>query len=89
VKENGTEYMDLYGRALVDIAVDLINGYLLCGHASTKVNNENSKLHKAALARIYISKNAAKIAPLAELICSGDKSAFSDYDILVGPVLAE
>jgi len=29
VKENGNEYMDLYGRALVDIAIDLITGFLL------------------------------------------------------------
>jgi hypothetical protein len=86
VKDKGTEYMDLYGRALVDIAVDLINGYLLCSQASTKVNNENSKLHKAALARRYISKNAAKIAPLAELICSADKSTLTEYEVIVGRV---
>src|SRR4030042_1304595 len=30
VKENGNEYMDLYGRPLVDIAIDLIIGYLFC-----------------------------------------------------------
>ena len=36
-KEQGNEYMDLYGRALVDVAIDLINGYLFCGQASTKV----------------------------------------------------
>jgi hypothetical protein len=36
VKENGNEYMDLYGRAIVDIAIDLICGYLFCGQASTK-----------------------------------------------------
>ena len=38
VKENGNEYMDLYGRALVDIAIDLIIGYLFCQQASTKVD---------------------------------------------------
>ncbi len=32
--------MDLYGRALVDIAIDLINGYLLCSQASTNVDME-------------------------------------------------
>jgi len=36
-KNNGNDYMDLYGRALVDIAIDLINGYLFCGQASTTV----------------------------------------------------
>ena len=43
VKEQGAEYMDLYGRALVDMAIDLINGYLFCGQASTKVDMEVAK----------------------------------------------
>ncbi len=37
VKHQGTEYMDLYGRPLVDIAIDLIVGYLFCDYASSKV----------------------------------------------------
>jgi len=42
VKEQGTEYMDLYGRALVDVAIKLINGYLFCGQACSKVDMEVS-----------------------------------------------
>jgi len=101
VKENGNEYMDLYGRALVDIAIELITGYLLCGQASTKVDMDVTaaesgqadngetipmKQRKAVLARRYITKNAPKIAALAELICTGDKSTFTDYEALVGGV---
>ncbi len=101
VKENGNEYMDLYGRALVDIAIDLITGFLLCGQASTKVDMEVAaaengqadngetipmKQRKAMLARRYITKNAPKIAALTELICTGDKSTFTDYETLIGPV---
>ena len=104
VKENGNEYMDLYGRALVDIAIDLITGYLLCGQASTKVDmevaaGENSeadnvetipmKERKAMVARRYVTKNTPRIAALAELICAGDKSTFTDYQALVGPAPAE
>jgi alkylation response protein AidB-like acyl-CoA dehydrogenase len=100
VKESGNEYMDLYGRALVDIAIDLINGYLLCGQASSKVNMEVSTAQdgsrdggqmmtmtkrKAMVARRYVSKNAPKIASLADVICAGDKSTFTDYQALVGP----
>jgi hypothetical protein len=99
VKENGNEYMDLYGRALVDIAIDLINGYLLCGQASSKVDmevaiaedgscDEGRKIamtkRKAMIARRYVSKNAPKNATLADLICSGDRSTFTDYEALVG-----
>jgi len=101
VKEQGNEYMDLYGRALVDIAIDLINGHLFCGQASTKIDMQVSvaengqagngqtvsmKERKAAIARRYVTKNAPKIAALAELIRSGDKSTFTDYETLVGPV---
>jgi len=104
VKENGNEYMDLYGRALVDIAIDLITGFLLCGQASTKVDMEvpiaedgpsgngqtiPMKERKAMIVRRYITKNAPKIAALAELIRTGDKSTFTDYEALVGPVVPE
>jgi alkylation response protein AidB-like acyl-CoA dehydrogenase len=104
IKEQGNEYMDLYGRALVDIAIDLINGYLFCGQASTKVDMqvpiaENSqagngqtvpiKERKAMVARRYITKNAPKIAALAELIRTGDKSTFNEYEAMIGPVPVE
>ncbi len=104
VKENGNEYMDLYGRALVDMAIDLINGYLFCGQASTKVDmevaaaadgqadNEQTipvRRRKTMVARRYITKNAPKITALAEIICSGDKSTFTDYPNLIGPVIVE
>jgi hypothetical protein len=99
-KQQGNEYMDLYGRALVDAAIDLINGYLLCGQASTKVqmdvpvageSGKNGqtvpmKQRKLMLARRYVEKNAPKIKALTELVCQGDKSTFSDYEALVGPV---
>jgi alkylation response protein AidB-like acyl-CoA dehydrogenase len=100
VKEQGNEYMDLYGRPLVDIAIDLINGYLFCGQASSKVQmevpvaeNGNAggktipmKKRKAIIARRYITKNAPKIAALAKLIRTGDKSSFTEYETLIGPV---
>ena len=103
VKEQGNEYMDLYGRALVDIAIDLINGYLFCSQASTSIdmqvktsgNNQpdngsvSMKERKAAIARRYITKNASKITALAEMTRTGDKSTFTDYCKLVGPVATE
>jgi 3-(methylthio)propanoyl-CoA dehydrogenase len=100
-KAQGNDYMDLYGRALVDVAIDLINGYLLCGQASTKAemsvpiagsgagrNGQTipMKQRKALLARRYIEKNVPKIQALTDLIRQGDQSTFSDYEALVGPV---
>lgn len=102
VKENGNDYMDLYGRALVDIAIDLINGYLLCSQASTRVDMEVEttvdgqgkntipvKSRKEMVARRYITKNQPKIAALAKLIAAGDKSTFTDYSAIIGPVPVE
>ncbi|MHC4158026.1 MAG: acyl-CoA dehydrogenase family protein, partial [Planctomycetota bacterium] len=104
VKEQGTDYMDLCGRALVDIAINLINGYLFCGQASSKVEMEIStgegggagegetvsmRQRRAMVARRYINKNASKVAALVELVCGGDKSTFTDYEALIGPVLTE
>ncbi|MBN1391602.1 MAG: hypothetical protein JW947_02235, partial [Sedimentisphaerales bacterium] len=95
VKANGNEYMDLCGRALVDIAIDLINGYLFCGQASSKVDmlragdSLSMKKHKADIARRYITRNAPKIAALAELIKMGDKSTFTEYETITGPVPTE
>jgi alkylation response protein AidB-like acyl-CoA dehydrogenase len=103
IKEQGNEYMDLYGRPLVDIAIDLINGYLFCGQASTKVDMEvpvaengsgngktiPMKKRKAILAHRYITKNTPKIAAFARLISAGDKSTFNEYETLVGPVPTE
>jgi 3-(methylthio)propanoyl-CoA dehydrogenase len=101
IKGQGNEYMDLYGRPLVDIAIDLIVGYLFCDQASTKVDMQvpvaedgaarNSKTvsmkeRKAMIARRYITKNAPQIAALTDLVCTGDKSTFSQYETLVGPV---
>ena len=101
IKEQGNEYMDLYGRALVDMAIALITGYLFCGQASTKVDMKvpvavngqadngqtiSMKERKATIARRYVTKNAPKIAALKELIRTGDKSTFTEYATLVGPV---
>jgi alkylation response protein AidB-like acyl-CoA dehydrogenase len=103
VKQQGAEYMDLYGRSLVDIAMDLIVGYLFCDYASTKVEMDVAvedsgdakeqtmpmKKRKALVARRFITKNSPKIAALIQLICSGDKSSFTDFAALIGPVPVE
>jgi alkylation response protein AidB-like acyl-CoA dehydrogenase len=100
-KEQGNDYMDLYGRALVDVAIDLINGYLFCDQAGSKVEMDvpiagndaagngwkiPMRQRKAMLARRYIEKNAPKIKALTDLIRQGDKSTFSNYEALIGPV---
>jgi hypothetical protein len=104
IKDAGIEYMDLYGKALVDIAISLINGYLFCGQASgsfdmevpvgSKNNNGSGstasmKKRKLMVAKRYINKNAPKLEALADSVCSGDRSSFAEYDYLAGAVPEE
>jgi len=105
VKEKGNDYMDLFGRQLVDIAIDLIVGYLFCGQASTQVDMQVSvasnngsasddsmismRQRKAQVAQRFITRSTLKIPALVEEICSGDTSTFKGYDALVGPVPIE
>jgi alkylation response protein AidB-like acyl-CoA dehydrogenase len=92
VKENGNEYMDLYGRALVDIAIDLINGFLFCSQASERretMEERRGTQRKAEITRRYITRISPKITALAELIKMGDKSTFTEYEAIAGPVPTE
>jgi alkylation response protein AidB-like acyl-CoA dehydrogenase len=95
VKANGNEYMDLYGKALVDMTIDLINGYLFCGQASAKVDmqlagdSSSMKERKTEIARRYITRISPKLASLTELICAGDKSTFTQYETIIRPVQTE
>jgi hypothetical protein len=95
-KETGIDYMDLYGRDIVDMAIAIINGYLFCNQASTKVEMEvavadsdetiSMKARKLVVARRYVTKNAVLLKNLAEKVCSGDTSTFKTYEALIGPV---
>jgi alkylation response protein AidB-like acyl-CoA dehydrogenase len=105
IKENGNDYMDLYGRPLVDIAITLINGYLFCDQASSRIDMEvalpsdnghsrddqtvSMKQRKAVMARRYITRNAPRIEALVHEICLGDKSTFEHYETLIGPIQTE
>jgi hypothetical protein len=101
IKEKGVDYMDLYGRPLVDVAIYLICGYLFCGQASSKIDCQvevadgknngqgetiSMKKRKEVIARRYITKNAALIKSLVDMITGGDKSTFEQYEALAGPI---
>jgi hypothetical protein len=79
VKSKGPEYMDLYGRKLVDSAITVLIGHLFLSQATA---NERKK----AVARRFISKGLPEIRRDAELICSGDTAPLLEYDVLAGPV---
>jgi len=77
--QGGTEYMDLHGRRLVDMAVALIVGALFCGHATASEA-------KKAVARRWLAVRMPELRMDKERIVSGDRGAIADFDALAGPV---
>jgi alkylation response protein AidB-like acyl-CoA dehydrogenase len=78
-KEKGANYMDLYGRKLVDCAIAII-----CGHLFLKQGLNSER--KRAVAKRYIETQLPNIKRDVELICSGDRSVMDQYEVLAGPL---
>ncbi len=77
--QGGTEYMDLVGRKLVDMAIDLLVGYWFCMQGEDKEP-------KQVVARRWVHTRMPKITHLHAMVLSGDRSTMSDFDILAAPV---
>ncbi len=79
VKERGSEYMDLYGRRLVDSAIAVLVGHLFLGQATASDR-------KRSVTKRFIGQHLPTIRRDIDLVCSGDVSALQDYNTLAGPV---
>lgn len=79
VKAKGGEYMDLWGRKLVDAAANV-----LIGHLFLKQAMENDR--KKAVAKRFITMTAPTIKRDIDLVCSDDRSAIDQYELIAGPV---
>jgi hypothetical protein len=79
VKEKGVEYMDLYGRKIVDVACDLYLGYLFLQQA-------RHSDRKKEVARRFITTGASRVAANCELIKSGDRSTMDQFNLVVGAI---
>ena len=80
-KERGAEYTDLHGRRLVDAAIAVLIGHLFLGQAAASER-------KKAVAHRFIQTELPGIQRDITVVCSGDKSAMEQYDLLAGPVPA-
>jgi alkylation response protein AidB-like acyl-CoA dehydrogenase len=81
IKTQGTSYMDLCGRRLVDSAISIIIGHLFLGQAAV---NERKK----SVARRYIQREMPVLRMNCEHILSGDTTPLAEYALLAGPVPA-
>ena len=79
--QNSTEYMDLCGRRLVDMAINLIVGALFCDHATA------SPAKKAVLHR-WLSVRLPEARMNYETITSGNRLVLEEFAALAGPVPA-
>jgi hypothetical protein len=79
--QGGTEYMDLHGRKLVDIAIALLVGFWFCKQGLAKAA-------KQVVARRWLITRMPEIRKLHSMIMSGDRSAIADFETLAAPVPA-
>jgi hypothetical protein len=77
--QGGTEYMDLYGRKLVDMGIALIVAALFCDAATESPR-------KLAVARRWLADKMPELRMNKEMVLSGDRSVISEFEILAGPV---
>ena len=79
VKKKSTNYLDLYGRRIVDSAIFLIVGHLFLGQATKSER-------KRRVARRFIESQL----PLLDMYCrqavSEDMAPMEEYELLAGPV---
>lgn len=78
-KAKGGEYMDLWGRKLVDAAA-----VVLIGHLFLRQANVNDR--KKAVARRFITMNMPTLKRDIDMVRSDDRSAIDDYELIAGPV---
>lgn len=82
IKGRGGDYMDFYGRKLVDAAVDVVIGHLFLRQAADDDR-------KKQVARRFIDTRLPTIRRNVDLICSGDTGVLKHYDTLAGPPPAD
>jgi len=81
VKSQGTSYLDLSGKRLVDAALTIIIGHLFLGQG------ERSE-RKQRVARRFITRELPVLEMNCRQILTGDTSAMDEYQTLAGPVPA-
>jgi alkylation response protein AidB-like acyl-CoA dehydrogenase len=82
VKDQGGQYMDLYGRRLVDSAIVVIVGHLFVQHAADSER-------KARVAHRYIETSLPTLRRDVDLIRSGDQTAMKEFETLAGPPITK
>lgn len=75
------QLLELYARPAVDLAAEILMGYLLLKQA-------RGSLRKMKIAKMYITDSGPRIGMRAEIMRQGSKHCIKDYAIIVGPAAA-
>jgi len=78
VKERGNNYMDLYGRKLVDSAIAVLIGHLFLRQAE-----DNDR--KGLVARRFIERELLTLRRDIDLVRSGDQTPLEQFEPIAGP----
>jgi alkylation response protein AidB-like acyl-CoA dehydrogenase len=81
-KASSVAYQDLVARHLVDIATDILVGYLFCRQAAFGDD-------KLTLARRWIAESTPRVHMRHERVTSGEASTLEAFETLAGPLPAE
>ena len=79
VKTRGSDYMDLYGRKLVDCGITVLVGHLLLRQAE-------ANQRKVLVAKRFLDTNLANLDRDIPMITSGDQTVMEHFETLAGPV---
>jgi hypothetical protein len=71
------QLLELYARPVVDMAVEILLGYLLLKQA-------RFSSRKMKIAKIYINTNGPRIVMKADFVRQGSKHCIKDYELIVG-----
>ena len=71
------QLLDLYARPVVDMAVEILVGYLLLKQA-------RFSSRKMKIAKIYINNSGPRIVMRAAFVRQGSKHCIKDYELIVG-----
>lgn len=84
VKARGPEYMDLYGRKLVDSAISVLVGHWFLQQAASKRAPAEAAQRKRLVARRFIESSRPTIQRDIALVTSGDTSVLEHFEALAG-----
>jgi alkylation response protein AidB-like acyl-CoA dehydrogenase len=82
VKKGGADYLELSARAMVDVAIDILVGYLFLEHAAQSE-------HKRIVAQRFIRQALPRAKAKMEQVLSQERSTLDAYEKIVGPLMEE